>query len=387
MRRRQFLLGAAAVLGAATVCTPVLLIPGRRAPSSPPPAPIDAAEHARTIEAMRPPKRARPIIALYACNAATEITDLLVPFGVLARAGVADVMVVAEQATPVSLFPFSKFGRGPELLKVEPQATIRDFDQRHPDGADYVLVPAIDPRDDPSALNWIAAQRTKGATIVSVCAGALTLGAAGLLDGRQATTHWAYVDELREARPSMQWQANRRYVATDGVATSTGITASLPVSIALVEAIAGRERAAALARELGVANWDARHNSTAFVLTTEHRKTFLRNWVSFWRKETLGFELTPGVDEVTLALTIDAYSRTALSDVVTIGSTGAPVRSSHGLLLYPRAAGEGARVDGMIGLGPGVPPGRSIDVALQQIASRFDQATADIAALQMEYPV
>ena len=78
----------------------------------------------------------------------------------------------------------------------------------------------------------------------------------------------------------MQWVRDRRYVVDRGVATSTGITASIPLMTALVEAIDGRAEAERLAMRLGVAHWDARHNSAAFQLTFAHRKTFLRNKLS-----------------------------------------------------------------------------------------------------------
>src|SRR5688572_17215850 len=59
---------------------------------------VSPAEHARTIESMRPPKRARPVIAILGHNAGTETTDYLVPYGVLVEADVADVVAVAPDA-------------------------------------------------------------------------------------------------------------------------------------------------------------------------------------------------------------------------------------------------------------------------------------------------
>src|SRR5262245_4359148 len=144
MRRRSIFLSLAAAIALPVVAAPLLLAPGH-APAPPPAAAaIDNAEHARTIEAMRPPRRERPVIAIVALNAATEITDLLVPYGVLQRANVADVTVVAERAAPVPLHPFG-LTMGPALLRIEPQSTTRTFDERYPDGADYVVVPAVLP--------------------------------------------------------------------------------------------------------------------------------------------------------------------------------------------------------------------------------------------------
>jgi putative intracellular protease/amidase len=384
MSKRSILLGTTTAV-TLVVAALIVLAPGNPAPFPAAP-PIDASEHARTIDALRPPKRKKPVIAIITLNDATEVTDLLVPYGVLSHANIADVTVVAERAEPVRLHPFSALGRGPELLRVEPQATTRTFDQRYPDGADYVVVPALEPRNNLHVLDWIVAQHRKGAKIFSVCAGSLTLAAAGLLDGRPATTHWAYVDELRKAHPTMQWVPDRRYVAADGISTSTGITASIPVTVALVEAIAGRSMAEQLARALGMVTWDARHRSSAFQLTWEHQKTFLRNWLSFWRRETIGVPVSEGVDEIVLAVTADAYSRTALSAVITVGSSGKAVRSRHGLLIHANKSGPTAAVDHMLPVLRSDSPAATLDRELTHIASRYGRPTGHIVALVIEYP-
>jgi transcriptional regulator GlxA family with amidase domain len=386
VRKRWIVLFIGAGIALTLAAAPIVLAPGEQPARFPATAAIDNAEQMQTIEALRQRKRPRPVIAILVLNAATEVTDFLVPYGVLQHANIADVTVVAEHASPVPLHPFSRLGKGPALLRIEPQSTTRAFDERFPDGADYVVVPAMEPRNNPFVLDWIAEQSRKGASIVSVCAGALTLGAAGLLDGRRATTHWAYVDDLQKAHPGMQSTRDRRYVADHGITTSTGITASMPTMIALVEAIAGRPKAEQVARDLGLATWDARHRSSAFRLTWEHRKTFLRNWLSFWRHETLGIPVSEGVDEIALGLTVDAWSRTALSRVVTVGTNSKPERSKHGLIIHPHASGEHAVVDHMLPPSPSAAPARTIDRELAQIASRFDRPTADIVALVIEYP-
>jgi transcriptional regulator GlxA family with amidase domain len=385
MRKRLIFLGIGAI-ALLVVAAPLVLAPRSRPAASPAAAAIDTTEHARTIEAMRPPKRKRPVIAILTLNEATEVTDFLIPYGVLQRADVADVTVVAERAAPVPLYPFSALGRGPELLRIEPQSTTRAFDERYPEGADYVVVPAMEPRNNRHVMDWIVAQHRKGAKIFSVCTGSLTLAAAGLLDGRRATTHWAYIGDLQRAHPTMRWVQDRRYVADNGISTSTGITASIPATVALVEAIAGRPKAEQVARDLGVANWDARHRSSAFQLSWEHRKAFLRNWLSFWRRETLGVPVSEGVDEIALALTGDAYSRTALSTVITVGSSGEAIRSRHGLTIRPKTSNQAAAVDHMLPPPRSDAPALTIERELAQIASRFDPATADIVALTLEYP-
>jgi transcriptional regulator GlxA family with amidase domain len=175
--------------------------------------PIVKEESDATIAALKPPKRARPLIAIVGINDSTETTDYLMPYGILRRADVADVVALATTPGPVTLFP---------ALTVEPQATVADFDAQHPDGADYVIVPAMSHDDDPAVVPWIKSQAAKGAIIVGVCAGAKVVGSTGLLDGRRATTHWFYLRELRGKHPAIQYVSDRRLVVDRGIATTTG---------------------------------------------------------------------------------------------------------------------------------------------------------------------
>jgi transcriptional regulator GlxA family with amidase domain len=259
------------------------------------------------------------------------------------------------------------------------------MDERYPDGVDYVIVPAMQPRTDPAVIAWIKAQAGKGATIVSVCRGALTLGAAGLLDGRSATTHWSSVDELRDDVPTMRWASDRRYVVDRGVATATGITASIPVSLALVEAIGGRDRAAQVAAQLGVDDWDARHDSAAFRIDATLGRTALRNRLGFWCHETLGLQLEDAVDEIVLALTADGYSRTWRSRVVVLPSER-PIKTRRGLRVVAERRADEASVDRMLESFRGDKPAQALPMILEDIARRYDDPTAAFVAVQLEYP-
>lgn len=301
MKRRLVLwsgLGAAAILLTAGGAWLVSL------PPAPAAAVIASAEAEAAIDALKPPKRPRPLIAIIGINDATETTDYLMPYGILRRADVADVMMLATGAGPVQLYP---------ALRVEPDATLADFDARHPEGADYVIVPAMSRDDDPAVLQWLKRQAQKGATIIGVCAGTKIVAAAGLLDGKKATTHWYYVDELRERYPAIRYVRDRRLVADENVATTTGITASMPAMLTLIEAIGGRGKAEAAARGLGLTEWDARHDSGAFNFTRPFALTAIGNTLAFWDHERLGIELEPGLDEVSLALVADAWSNLSIA--------------------------------------------------------------------------
>ncbi|MCJ9746494.1 DJ-1/PfpI family protein [Neorhizobium sp. SHOUNA12A] len=336
--------------------------------------PIPGEETRATIEALKPSKRVRPVIAIVGINDGTEITDYLMPYGILHRADVADVVALATQPGPMVLYP---------ALKVEPQATIADFDAQHPEGADYIIVPAMIREDDPAALRWIRSQAEKGALIVGVCVGAKVVAATGLLDGRKATTHWYSLDAMLKEHPSIRHVADRRFLVDGRVATTTGISASMPMSLTLIEAIAGREKAEAVAADLGLANWDARHDSGAFTFTRPFALTAIGNSLAFWRRETLGIELSKGVDEVSLALVADAWSRTYRSRVMTFAASADAVESRNGIRIIPdKVSASTTRV-------PAAPlgskPAEALDDTLKAIADRYRENTADFVAMQLEY--
>jgi transcriptional regulator GlxA family with amidase domain len=77
--------------------------------------------------------------------------------------------------------------------------------------------------------------------VVSVCTGATVLAEAGLLDGRRATTHWAYADELAERYPRVRVDPSPVFVRDGRTATSGGVTASLDLTLALIEEDHGAE--------------------------------------------------------------------------------------------------------------------------------------------------
>lgn len=240
----------------------------------------------------------------------------------------------------------------------------------------------MQPHDNPRIVAWIVSQAAKGATIIGICNGAKTLAAAGLLQGRNATAHWNDIKGLRDEQPSMRWVRDRRYVVDRGVATSTGVSASIPLPLTLVEAIGGRAHAEAVALTLGVEDWDARHDSAAFRLTRAHGRTAVRNALRFWERESVGVPVADGVDEVALALTIDAYSRTYRSRAMSVSS--APLVSSRrGLELIPEKQAT-AQFDRMLSSVSGGTPALALDRSLSEISHRYDEATAAFVALQLE---
>jgi len=100
------------------------------------------------------------------------------------------------------------------------------------------------------AIGWIAAAAMRTSITASVCTGAFLLAAAGLLDGRRATTHWEDVDDLRERWPSVTVEEGARWIDEGGVVTAAGISAGIDMSLHLVERLAGRDLALRTAHQM-----------------------------------------------------------------------------------------------------------------------------------------
>jgi transcriptional regulator GlxA family with amidase domain len=105
---------------------------------------------------------------------------------------------------------------------------------------------------DARLVSTVADAARRSRRTASVCAGAFVLAAAGLLDGRRATTHWELAADLARAYPQITLDADAIFVADGPIHTSAGVTAGIDLCLALVEADHGAELARDVARHLVV---------------------------------------------------------------------------------------------------------------------------------------
>lgn len=119
--------------------------------------------------------------------------------------------------------------------------------------ADTVVIPAhgsfLEP--PPEGVGQVLVDaHARGARVASLCVGAFALASTGLLDGRPATTHWRWADDLAAQFPAVLMQREKLFVGQDGVYTSAGITAALDLALHLLHEDLGAAMAAATARFL-----------------------------------------------------------------------------------------------------------------------------------------
>lgn len=124
--------------------------------------------------------------------------------------------------------------------------------ERLPDVAVVAGGSPLSPLPSPEArlVTWLEKHRSRIGTLVSICTGAFILGAAGVLDGHRATTHWRFLDDLKRRFPAAHVVDEGIFTREGGLWTSAGITAGIDLSLALVEEHHGHAVASAVAKKL-----------------------------------------------------------------------------------------------------------------------------------------
>lgn len=142
---------------------------------------------------------------------------------------------------------------GPGPVQVGPFMVEPDHGLEHLVRADTVIVPACADIDDPPPAELIEAVRAaheSGARVASLCTGAFVLGAAGLLDGRRATTHWAHAAELSARYPRAVVDPDVLYTDNGSVLTAAGKAAAVDLCLHLIHLDHGATIANSVARRL-----------------------------------------------------------------------------------------------------------------------------------------
>nr|WP_257002337.1 helix-turn-helix domain-containing protein [Streptomyces sp. WZ.A104] len=158
-----------------------------------------------------------------------------------------EVVLAAESLDPVTT------GAGVRIL---PDLTFRQAAERN---IDTLIVPGSVEVDgerrvhaivDPELVGWVKVLAGRTRRVTSVCVGAHLLAAAGLLDGKRATTHWSTAHQLAADHPEIEVDADPIFIREGDVWTGAGISACLDLSLALIADDLGEAVALRVARQL-----------------------------------------------------------------------------------------------------------------------------------------
>lgn len=308
----------------------------------------------------RPSGQGSIAVAVVLGRSGTVGSDVLAPYEVFASSPTFSVYTVAESAEPAPI------AGAPSLL---PAHTFADVDAGRAASPDVVVVPAVgDPTGEQEAVmrDWIVEQHEQGAHIFGVCSGSKVLAAAGVLDGRRATSHWSSLDALERSNSEVEWVRGERYVQDGSLTTTAGITSGIPGALKVVQELAGSEEADRIGRSLEYPGWSL--NGPTAIPEQRHSMGDLPVGLALvlpWMKPTVGIGLTDGVGEIDVAAAFEVYSTSYAVRPVAIAPDGT-ITTRNGLVLVATPIGEDPTVDRVVV--PGAIRGAAIDPRLRRWA-------------------
>ena len=336
-------------------------------------------------------------------------TDALGPYEVFARSPAFFVYTVSP-------------GRAASVLSgglaLVPEHSLEDVDAGLVPEPDVVVVPAVvnAAGEELAPLrDWIARHAGRGAHILGVCAGSALLAAAGLLDGRRATSHWSNIASLRRKYPQVEWVRGQRYVVDGSITTTGGVTSGIFGALRLVGQLAGTAEAERVGRELAYPGW---HPGAPAAMPAQQAApgdlSYALTAAFPWFRPTVGIGLVEGVGEIDAAAAFDIYagnSFAARAVPIAAGShchnppraaaprTTGRARTPHRQARRARAPAHVSELDPGFarwaadhGLDIELPHAGqadgefSFDPLLRDLAAHADKATARSTAKNTEYP-
>ena len=215
--------------------------------------------------------------------------------------------------------------------------------------------------------------------MVSISEGVKCLAQSGLLEHRNAVGLAGALDDRRKRWPGTNWLTNCRYIQDGNTVTTAGVVAAVPMTMALVEAIVGRDKALALGQQIGVSDWSPAHDASGFDASVGYRLNALLGLLS--RHESVVIAVTDGVDDLALGLALNPWSRTHRTRVI-VTSPRSSFQSGSGLMLMPidtRSDHVDYRttVDNTIGA-------RQLAQTIDEITARYGPGATDILRVELE---
>ncbi|TKJ85697.1 AraC family transcriptional regulator [Paenibacillus sp. CFBP13512] len=178
-----------------------------------------------------------------------EVMDFAGPFEVFSLAETVDKQKLFQVHT---LSPDGELISARNGLKVQPDYAIQDMPI-----LDILIIPGGYGAEeiiihDPVIIEWIRTQATQVKVLASICTGALVLAEAGLLDGREATTHWMDLDRLQQDYPEVIVKSGVKFVDQGSIMTSAGISAGIHLALHIVSKWVNIECARTVIRRMDI---------------------------------------------------------------------------------------------------------------------------------------
>ncbi|MAG32931.1 MAG: hypothetical protein CL908_18800 [Deltaproteobacteria bacterium] len=260
---------------------------------------------------------------------------------------------------------------------------------------DVLVIPGGVPRElmnDRNLLAWIAARAAKADVTLSVCTGAFVAAKAGLLDGKEATTHWAALPLLQPRFPKVKTRNERRFVDAGSIVTAAGVSSGIDAALHVVDRLENRDLAFAAARAIR-----HRWNSSGvapdgLVGDAKERLRIVQRTLGVGKIEETGgpaidvhLPLHDGTRLIDIAGPAEVY-RTAREGVgyrvLTVGEKEGAVVDCSGVRIRARS-GPRERRGAIVVASRGM---AGVDESLSIVEKRFGREEAERTARTIEYP-
>jgi putative intracellular protease/amidase len=259
-------------------------------------------------------------------NTGTESSDAFGPYETLAASGAFNVYVAAPERVLSPLFPSD--------LAIVPHYSFAEFDATF-DAPDLVVVPYIPSTggEDAAVPAWIRQQAEAGSTVLSICAGAMAVADAGVLDGRSSTSHQNVLRWAPWLHPEVNWVSGVRYVDDGQFISSAGVTSGVDATLYTIGRMLGRDAAEQTAQAIGYPHlrylddpsWDVGRIDPVPGLPSLYQA----------HRSEIGVVLYDGVRELEVSSIIDTYPRAFDTNVRTLAPERTLIHTRHGLDLVP----------------------------------------------------
>ena len=212
------------------------------------------------------------------------LSSFAIPLDVFKSAGVFWNMLQEKEPTPFFDVKTVSVDGGPvrtwDGIEVKPDGSIDDADE-----TETILIPPSDATETlpEKTVSWIQKCRKNGAHIGTICLGAFLLAKTGILNNKRATTHWGYVNRLRQQFPRIKVEPDQLIIDNGDIFCSGGSNAGGDLALYLVAKYAGEQVASQTARMM-LMDSDRRHQSTYSVMQLEKHQVGkevaqVQNWL------------------------------------------------------------------------------------------------------------
>lgn len=198
-------------------------------------------------------------VAIFIFNE-VEVLDFAGPFEVFSVAGLR-----TSTTPPFEVFTVAQF----DIINARNHLTIKPtYTFEKAPKADIIIIPggggyyadgtpfgSRREMNNPIVLKWIQEQSANAQLTLSVCTGSLLLAKAGLLEGKEATTHFLAIDSLKKISDNITVKEKTRFVDNGNIITSEGVSAGIDMSLHVVSKLLGKETADETARYMQYDYW------------------------------------------------------------------------------------------------------------------------------------